>query len=142
MPPLGSDSNASTTPTQTVYKLDLPGATDVKLDESLKIFSGMMAEPAITTAGLAAERPAVLAEQREAPGPQVRYGDAIRQTFFAGQPLAERSPIGTIKTLEAATPGRGAGVPRSLVSPRSRGRHHLGRYRSRRRGAAGGQEFW
>lgn len=100
----GSDSNASTTPTQTVYKLDLPGATDAKLDESLRIFSGMMAEPAINEAGLSAERPAVLAEQREAPGPQVRYGDALRQTFFAGQPLAERSPIGTIKTLEAATP--------------------------------------
>lgn len=100
----GSDSNASTTPTQTVYKLDLPGATDAKLDESLRIFSGMMAAPAITAAGLAAERPAVLAEQREAPGPQVRYSDAIRATFFAGQPLAERSPIGTIKTLEAATP--------------------------------------
>ena len=100
----GSDSNASTTPTQTVYKLDLPGATDVKLDESLKIFSGMMAAPAITDAGLAAERPAVLAEQREAPGPQVRYGDALRETFFAGQPLASRSPIGTIKTLQAANP--------------------------------------
>lgn len=100
----GSDSNASTTPTQTVYKLDLPGATDVKLDESLKIFSGMMAAPAITDAGLAAERPAVLAEQREAPGAQVRYGDALRQTFFAGQPLADRSPIGTIKTLQAADP--------------------------------------
>jgi zinc protease len=100
----GSDSNAQTTPTQTVYKLDLPGATEAKLDESLKIFSGMMAEPAISQKGLDGERPAVLAEQREAPGPQVRYGDALRQTFFAGQPLADRSPIGTIKTLEAATP--------------------------------------
>jgi zinc protease len=100
----GSDSNASTTPTQTVYKLDLPGATDAKLDESLKIFSGMMAEPAINAQGLAAERPAVLAEQREAPGAQVRYSEALRGTFFAGQRLAERSPIGTIKTLEAATP--------------------------------------
>lgn len=100
----GSDSNASTTPTQTVYKLDLPGATDTKLDESLKIFAGMMAEPTISQANLDGERPAVLAEQREAPGAQVRYGDALRQTFFAGQPLADRSPIGTIKTLEAATP--------------------------------------
>jgi zinc protease len=100
----GSDSNASTTPTQTVYKLDLPGATEAKLDESLKIFAGMMEQPAITAAGLAAERPAVLAEQREAPGPQVRYSDALRATFFAGQPLADRSPIGTIKTLEAALP--------------------------------------
>ncbi len=100
----GSDSNASTTPTETVYKLDLPAATEATLGESLKIFSGMMAEPTITALNLASERPAVLAEQREAPGPQVRFGDAIRALFFAGQPLADRSPIGTIKTLEAATP--------------------------------------
>ncbi|UVO49883.1 insulinase family protein [Sphingomonas sp. SUN019] len=100
----GSDSNAQTTPTQTVYKLDLPGATEAKLDESLKIFSGMMEEPGINTAGLTAERPAVLAEQREAPGPQVRLYDARNALFFAGQPLADRSPIGTIKMLEAATP--------------------------------------
>ncbi len=100
----GSDSNAQTTPTQTVYKLDLPGATEQSLDESLKIFAGMMAEPAITDHGLAVERPAVLAEQREAPGPQVRWSDAIRALFFARQPLADRSPIGTVKTLEAATP--------------------------------------
>ena len=101
----GSDSNASTTPTQTVYKLDLPAATESKLDESLKIFSGMMIEPAITPANLASERPAVLAEQREAPGAQVRYSEALLKAFYAGQPLADRSPIGTIKTLEAATPG-------------------------------------
>ena len=99
----GSDSNASTTPTQTLYKLDLPGATEAGLDESMKIMAGMMAAPTITDATVAAERPVVLAEQREQPGPQVRMGDAIRQTFFAGQPLADRSPIGTIKTLEAAT---------------------------------------
>ncbi len=100
----GSDSNASTTPTQTVYKLDLPAATEANLDESLKIFAGMMAEPGITAQGLAAERPAVLAEQREAPGPQVRLSDARNALFFEGQPLADRSPIGNVKTLEAATP--------------------------------------
>ena len=100
----GSDSNASTTPTQTVYKLDLPSATDAKLDESLKIFSGMMAAPTITQGNLDTERPAVMAEQREMPGAQVRWSDKLRETFFAGQPLADRSPIGTIKTLEAATP--------------------------------------
>ena len=63
----------------------------------------MMAKPALSDAAIAAERPVVLAEQREQPGPQVRFGDALRATFFAGQPLAERSPIGTVKTLEAAT---------------------------------------
>ncbi len=100
----GSDSNAQTSPTQTVYKLDLPAATEANLDESLKIFAGMMSEPGINAQGLAAERPAVLAEQREAPGPQVRLSDARNALFFAGQPLADRSPIGNVKTLEAATP--------------------------------------
>jgi zinc protease len=99
----GSDSNASTTPTQTVYKLDLPAATTANLDESLKILSGMMDAPTLTDTAVAAERPVVLSEQREQPGPQVKLGDAVRQTFFAGQPLADRSPIGSIKTLEAAT---------------------------------------
>jgi zinc protease len=99
----GSDTNAQTTPTSTTFKLDLPSATAAGLDESLKIMSGMMEKPVITDAAVAAERPVVLAEQREQPGPQVRYGDAIRKTLFAGQPLADRSPIGNITTLQAAT---------------------------------------
>ena len=100
----GSDSNAQTGFVSTVYKLDLPAITEPNLDESLKIVAGMMTDPVISAAGLSSERPAVMAEQREAPGPQVRYGDALRGVFFAGQPIADRSPIGTIKTLEAATP--------------------------------------
>lgn len=99
----GSDSNATTSPTSTVYKLDLPQATDTGLDESVKIIAGMIAEPSITTEALAAERPVVLSEQREIPGPQMRYGEALRALFFAGQPLAERSPIGNIETLEKST---------------------------------------
>ncbi|MEG3151121.1 insulinase family protein [Sphingomonas sp. ZT3P38] len=99
----GSDSNAQTTPTQTVYKLDLPSATEASLDESLKILAGMVSKPNITQAALAAERPAVLAEQREQPGPQVRLSDAMNALLFAGQPFADRSPIGHTKTLEAAT---------------------------------------
>ena len=99
----GSDTNAQTTPTGTTYKLDLPSATEAGLDESLKILAGMVDHPNITTAALNAERPAVLAEQREAPGPQVRFSDARLGAFFAGQPLADRSPIGTIDRLNAAT---------------------------------------
>lgn len=99
----GSDSNASTTPTQTLYKLDLPSATETGLDESLRILSGMMDAPVLTDASVNAERPIVMAERREQPGPQVRFQDALRETFFAGQRLAERSPIGTEKTLAGAT---------------------------------------
>ncbi len=35
-----------------------------------KILAGMVSKPNITPAALAAERPAVLAEQREQPGPR------------------------------------------------------------------------
>ena len=99
----GSDTNAQTSFTQTVFKLDLPSATPEGVDESLKVLSGMMQKPTFDDKVVASERPVVLAEQREAPGPQVRYGDAMRATIFAGQPFAVRSPIGTTKTLEAAT---------------------------------------
>ena len=99
----GSDTNASTGPVSTTYKLDLPSATTERLDQSLKILSGMMAAPVLDDKTIAAERPVVLSEQREQPGPQVRFSDLRNGVFFAGQPLAERSPIGSIKTLEAAT---------------------------------------
>ncbi|MES2987880.1 MAG: insulinase family protein [Pseudomonadota bacterium] len=99
----GSDSNATTTFTATTYKLDLPMATSAGLDESMKILAGMMSAPAITSAALNAERPVVLAEQREQPGPQVRLQDAALDLTFAGQPLAQREPIGTVETLTGAT---------------------------------------
>ncbi|UZK64777.1 M16 family metallopeptidase [Sphingomonas sp. M1-B02] len=99
----GSDSNASTTFTQTVYKLDLPMASPAGLEESFKILSGMMTGPAITKAALDAERPVVLAEQREQPGPQVKMQDAMLDLIFAGQPVANREPIGTTATLNGAT---------------------------------------
>ena len=101
----GSDSNAETTPTQTVYKLDLPAATPAGLDESMKILSGMIREPGLTGEAVTAEVPVVMAELRERSGAQVRVGDATRQLFFAGQKLAERSPIGKPETLNAATSG-------------------------------------
>lgn len=99
----GSDSNAQTTPTQTVYKLDLPNATRVGLNESLQILAGMMAGPIIDQATVDSERPVLLAEAREQFGPAVHVGDATRQLLFAGQPLAERSPIGTTESLNGAT---------------------------------------
>lgn len=99
----GSDSNAKTTFTQTVYQLDLPSATPEGLDESFKILSGMMSGPLITDKTLNAERPVVLAEGREQPGAQSRMQDAMFSLMFAGQPLADRKPIGKPEVLNAAT---------------------------------------
>ncbi|UIJ45883.1 insulinase family protein [Sphingomonas cannabina] len=102
----GADTNASTSFTQTVYKIDLPSATEANLDESLKILEDMMDRPSLTQAVLDSERPVVLAEAREQPGPQMRLADLTRETFFAGQLLAKRSPIGKPETLTAATPAK------------------------------------
>jgi zinc protease len=100
----GSDTNASTTNTQTIYKLDLPNATRSGLDESIKILSGMMAAPELKANQVETERRTVLAEAREQSGTEVKVGDATRAHLFAGQLLATRSPIGTTETLNAATP--------------------------------------
>lgn len=99
----GSDSNAQTTPTGTTYALDLPDATPGGLDESFKILAGMMAEPNIIPSAVDAERAIVLAEMREGTSNASKVGDASRALFFANQPLGSHSPIGTGKTLNAAT---------------------------------------
>jgi len=99
----GSDTNAATTPTQTIYKLDLPSATPQGLDESVKILSGMMFGAFMNPAAVDTERRTVLAELREGLSPQQKIGDATRELFFAGQPLGAGSPIGTPQSLNAAT---------------------------------------
>jgi zinc protease len=100
----GSDTNAETSPTQTTFKLDLPNASPATLDETFKLLSGMISAPIFTPQGVKTEVPIVLAEMREREGPEAHVVDATRAAFFKGQPLADRSPIGTVATLEAATP--------------------------------------
>lgn len=100
----GSDTNAQTTPTGTTYKLDLPNVSQPALDESMKLLSGMIEAPALSAANLKTEVPIVLAEKRERTGADERVSQASRETLFAGQLLADRPPIGTVRTLQAATP--------------------------------------
>ncbi|MEE4199976.1 M16 family metallopeptidase [Erythrobacter sp.] len=99
----GADANAETSPTHTVYKLDIPDIGPEKLDESFRLLSGMIREPVLSDENVAAERPIVLAEKRERGGAAERVADMTRRTFFAGQRLATRNPIGTVETLEAAS---------------------------------------
>jgi zinc protease len=100
---LGNDTNAQTTPTQTVYQLDLPNATRATLEESIRLFASMIQEPTLSQANVDTEVPIVLAERRERGGPEQRIAEASREVFFQGQPLAQRSPIGTVEALQAAT---------------------------------------
>lgn len=100
----GSDTNAQTSQTQTVYQLDLPNANDATLDDTLRLISGMIREPKLSAANLAADVPIVLAERRERSGPDQRISEATQETFFAGQRIAVRKPIGTVSSLQGATP--------------------------------------
>lgn len=102
----GSDTNAETSPTQTVYKLDIPQADPAKLDETFKLLSGMIVAPVFTDRGVRTEVPIVLAEMRERTSAQSRVLDETRNLFFKGQLLAARNPIGTVPTLEAASAAR------------------------------------
>lgn len=99
----GSDANAETSPTHTVYKLDIPNIDRAKLYESFRLLSGMVREPVLSDANVAMEQPIVLAEKRERGGAAQRVGELTRRTFFAGQRLADRLPIGTDEAISGAT---------------------------------------
>jgi zinc protease len=99
----GSDTNAETSPTQTVYKLDVPDADPAKLEEVFKLLSGMIEAPTLSAKGLSEDLPIVLAEKRERGAAAQRVAEESRKTIFAGQRLANRLPIGTEETLKAAT---------------------------------------
>ncbi len=99
----GVDSNAQTTATQTAYAVDLPNASPAGLDESLKILASMVSAPNIVAEAVEAERSVVMAERRENLGPGAALGDETRGFYFAGQRLANHSPIGTEATLKGAT---------------------------------------
>jgi zinc protease len=101
---LGHDTNAITSPTETVYKLDLPDATPDKLAESMRLFAGMIQEPVLNRVNISTEVPIVLAERRERDGVERRAAVATNEVFFAGQRLADHTPIGKVETLQRATP--------------------------------------
>ena len=98
----GTDTNAETTPTNTVFKLDLPNATPANLDETMKYLSGMVTAPTLSDADIDTDRPIVLSEMRERGGAASRVQDRMREVFYSGQPLADRAPIGTTATLNNA----------------------------------------
>jgi len=98
----GSDTNASTTPTQTVFNIDLPDASPATLDESFKLLSGMMIAPNLSESDIRIEAPIVLAEKRERGGVAERLQDATRQLVASGQPLADHATIGSVASIEDA----------------------------------------
>ncbi|WP_106638584.1 M16 family metallopeptidase [Allosphingosinicella vermicomposti] len=100
----GSDTNASTDSTQTVYQLDLPHADQTTLDTSLHVLSEMVDTALFVPEAVNAERKIVMAEKGRQPELAVRYQDIARPLFYAGLKYAMRDTIGTDETLAGATP--------------------------------------
>lgn len=99
----GSDTNARTDATNTVYVLNLPHAAREPLDTSLTVLAEMMSQARIEPAAVQAERPVVLAEKGRRPELSVRVNDVGQRLFYAGLLYGQRDTIGTDETLNAAT---------------------------------------
>lgn len=99
----GSDTNASTEPTQTVYMLDLPHADRASLDTSLRLLADMADTAAFDPRIVDAERGVVLSEYGRRTELAVKLREMMMPLFFGGLKFATRDTIGTEATLKAAT---------------------------------------
>ncbi len=99
----GSDTNASTTPSQTVYQLDLPKSDRANLDRSLHVLAEMVDTALFDAAAVEAEKKIVLQERGRMPELSLKLQEASWPLFYAGLKLENRLTIGTEQTLQAAT---------------------------------------
>ncbi|HEX2763135.1 MAG TPA: insulinase family protein [Allosphingosinicella sp.] len=99
----GSDTNASTEPTQTVYQLDLPHADRATLETSLKLLAEMADTARFDPKLTDAERGVVLSEYGRRTELARRLQEKMMPLFYAGLKFAQRDTIGTEATLKGAT---------------------------------------
>ncbi len=98
----GSDTNASTEPTQTVYMLDLPHADRASLDTSLRLLADMADTAVFDPKIVDSERGVVLSEYGRRTELAVKLRELMMPLFFGGLKFAERDTIGTEATLKGA----------------------------------------
>lgn len=99
----GSDTNASTEPTQTVYMLDLPHADRASLDTSLRLLADMADTALFDPKIVDMERGVVLSEYGRRTELAVKLRDMMMPLFYRGLKFADRDTIGTEATLKGAT---------------------------------------
>jgi len=98
----GPDTNAQTGWTQTVYMLDLPGASPSLIDTGLMLMRETASELLIDPAALETERGVVLSEERLRDTPLYRANKAQIDLFAQNQRVTERFPIGKVDTVKTA----------------------------------------
>ena len=102
----GADTNASTGFDETIYKLDLPNATDDLVDTGLMLLRETASEVTIDPAAVNRERGIILSERRARDTYQLR--SAIDQLGFEmpGMTVANRLPVGTEEVIRNAPAAR------------------------------------
>ena len=102
----GADTNASTGFDQTVYKLDLPNASDDLIDTGLMLMRETASELTIDPAAVDRERGIILSERRARDTYQLRNLVAQFGFQMRGMTVADRMPIGTEEVIRTAPAAR------------------------------------
>ncbi|WP_293697708.1 MULTISPECIES: M16 family metallopeptidase [unclassified Sphingopyxis] len=102
----GADTNASTGFDETIYKLDLPNASDDLIDTGLMLMRETGSELTIDPAAVDRERGIILSERRARDTYQLR--NLIDQLDFQmqGMKVASRIPVGTEEVIRTAPAAR------------------------------------
>ena len=102
----GADTNASTGFDETIYKLDLPNASDDLIDTGLMLMRETGSELTIDPAAVDRERGIILSERRARDTYQLR--SVIDQFDFQmqGMKVASRVPVGTEEVIKTAPAAR------------------------------------
>jgi len=101
----GADTNASTSFSETTYKLDLPRTDAETVDTSLKLLREAAFNLTIDPAAVDRERGIVLSEERARDTPGYRVVIQRLDFLLKGQRLPTRLPIGKVEVLKTAPAG-------------------------------------
>lgn len=100
----GADTNAHTSFSETVYKLDLPEADAKTLREGLAVLRDFAGGLTLAPDEVEAEKGVIDSEERERDSAGMRLFERELRLAFAGTRLAERLPIGTREARAAFDP--------------------------------------
>src|SRR6188472_1696689 len=89
---IGADANAATSYDDTQYTLRVPTDVPGVLDRALTVLEDWAGGATFDPAGIASQRPIVLAEWRMNLGADERMGDKVRGLQLEGSRYAQRSP--------------------------------------------------
>lgn len=100
----GADTNASTSESETLYKLNAPKADDETLDTALFIMREIAGNMTLDNGAIDHERGVVLSEERARDTPSLHYAAKLNSWLYPGQRFASNwSPIGSPAIIKAAS---------------------------------------